>query len=719
MHRYKQFIALGLLISSINSDAAINPANLFKTTANDMRPAKYWLTNKPYPTNAWFINFAMPSKNGSSSEPVNVFPYLVQLSLQGMSISYSSAISYTDPLYPNIISALYYQFGNQLTLGSLEPMDYYGISSSHGLQVTVEWANAKQQKVTAPIVQGSPYSTQFFNNATPKLTSRFKWLMINKQEQTVPLEEQTRFELILSLDNIHTQTWLLYSEKPIQFIWTTNEQGEQLIAANPYSGWIRLVLQKDSAHKVNNDEHLLDCYKDAIPFDYKQEYFHTPTSLGYSLEWLTLNNKPPLMLTLPHQRQEPSAQTPIAFMSIKGLLLGSTQKIWRMTLPLLPIEFLEPKTLAIQQQKILRTSLLEEAAAFIQQFFPQEGPYITGKRLAKTARLALIAEYLQDYETQKQLVRYMKKRVTPIMLGSAQWYFEYDTTWGGIIPSIDDYGARHYTDHHYHYGYWVYTFAVLARYDPSWLKSKLKGAGFTPQQWIEQLIYDYANYDNQNPYYPPQRYQDDYAGHSWASGLTSSTDGQNEQSSSEAVNAYYAAALYAKTMNNSPLFSWAQFLMSRELVSAQTYWQIQKNNFIYSQQYTKDNQVIGNLWATKVDSNAFFVPCSTEYRCGLQYSFGIQMLPFTAISSYLFDREWLFNAYPTVKKLLNNKYGTITPAWKWILIKGLIFIMDKKEKSYFFQNAIDSPIEEYDNGDSKTNTLYFLADDANKKNNNN
>ena len=297
------------------------------------------------------------------------------------------------------------------------------------------------------------------------------------------------------------------------------------------------------------------------------------------------------------------------------------------------------------------------------------------------------------------------------MLKKSGWYFEYDPTWGGIIPSIDNYGARHYNDHHYHYGYWVYTFAVLAQFDSTWMTTALQEESFTPKEWIDGLIHDYANNDSQNLYFPVQRYQDDYAGHSWASGLDSSQDGQNQQSSSEAVNAYYALALYAMVMQDTNLFNWAQFLMTRELISAQTYWQIQKNSVIYSPQFTEHNQVVGELWASKIDSNAFFIKCKTEYRCGLQYSFGIQMLPFTGVSLYLLDKQWLHNAYPTIKQLIAGKYDAITPAWQWILIKGIASIMNKKEKQNFFKQAEASNPEDYDNGDSKTNTLYFLSND--------
>lgn len=698
-------------ILSLNIGVALSsPEAAFSITENPLTPSKYWLVKqKSYPTNAWFINFALI--NNTHSEPVNSFPYLTRISKQGMGLSYSAPYYFAEPAYPGIISALFYQYENQLMLGPVEPMDEYGISSYHGMQVNLEWRNQNQQTMKIPLIQGSPYLTGIFTQTTPQLLSRFKWLSINKQQQDLPLASTNRYEIVLALDKENTQTWIVYSEYPLSLRWTTSSAGETLSATKEYSGWIRLVLQEDTARGIKNDPSLLDTYSQTIPLDYQQNYLITDKNLIYTLSWKTQNNRPPLMLSLAHQRQDLTQTNSIAYQSIKGLMSGKTQPSWTIELPLLPVLFLESKHISPDTKKVLRDSLQLEAKAFIKDKFPEEGPYLMGKRIARIARLILIANYLDETELQDKMLEGLKSQLTERMLEKGSWFFQYDKTWGGIIPSKEDYGARHYNDHHFHYGYWVYAFAVIAKLDPDWLKKPLKTKQFTPHEWISYLILDYANNDKNNPYFPLQRYQDDYAGHSWASGLTASEAGQNEQSSSEAVNAYYALALYAKATQDSASYAWAQFLMTRELRAAQLYWQIPQDSLVYSEEFKKNNQVIGNLWASKVDANAYFIKCTTAYRCGLQYSFGIQMLPFTAISQYLFTKEWLHTAYPTIKQLITGTVGNTEPAWQWILIKGISPIMKKEEKLYFFQKAIDSAPSEYDNGDSKTNTLFFLMNE--------
>ena len=50
----------------------------------------------------------------------------------------------------------------------------------------------------------------------------------------------------------------------------------------------------------------------------------------------------------------------------------------------------------------------------------------------------------------------------------------YEQVWGGVCSSNGlndhnaDFGNGMYNDHHFHYGYHIYTAAVLARADPAW-----------------------------------------------------------------------------------------------------------------------------------------------------------------------------------------------------------------------------------------------------------
>lgn len=57
--------------------------------------------------------------------------------------------------------------------------------------------------------------------------------------------------------------------------------------------------------------------------------------------------------------------------------------------------------------------------------------------------------------------------------------------------------------------------------------------------------------------------------------------GQNQESSSEAVNAYYALYLFGLATGNAPLADWGRLMLALELHSTQTYFQITSNSPIY------------------------------------------------------------------------------------------------------------------------------------------
>lgn len=415
------------------------------------------------------------------------------------------------------------------------------------------------------------------------------------------------------------------------------------------------------------------------------------------------------MLALPHHKLSQTGRIALQYQSIKGTLQGYALANWSMSLPNPALSFLPTRNLNAKERRFILQALENDVQNLLRFPFPDDSPYQVGKRLARAANLALIADKIQASKAKKALLSLIEQTISQKIQGHGDWVFQYDQTWGGIIPSKDDYGAQHYTDHHFHYGYWLFAFAAIAKLNPDWLEKPVAPGFANPKAWVDCLIRDYANPTQSDPYFPTQRYQDDYAGHSWASGLTPLPDGQNQQSSSEAVNAYYSLALYAQTIQDRRLSHWAQFLNARELLSAQTYWQIRPDNRIYPKAFVEQNRVLGNLWASKVEANPFFLKtCQTTAYCQMEYAYGMQMLPFNGLSETLLDKSWLQKVYQDIMNIIRQRYGVVSPSWQWILVKGVASVMPPKEKAFFLQKAIASNPSEYDLGDSKTLTIYYL-----------
>jgi endo-1,3(4)-beta-glucanase len=72
-------------------------------------------------------------------------------------------------------------------------------------------------------------------------------------------------------------------------------------------------------------------------------------------------------------------------------------------------------------------------------------------------------------------------------------------------------------------------------------------------------------------------------GHSWAAGLQPSFDGKNQESSSEAVSAYYGVALLGKATGNAELEGWGRLMLATEIRAARKYTQVYSGNDLYQQ----------------------------------------------------------------------------------------------------------------------------------------
>lgn len=102
-----------------------------------------------------------------------------------------------------------------------------------------------------------------------------------------------------------------------------------------------------------------------------------------------------------------------------------------------------------------------------------------------------------------------------------------------------------YSDHHFHYGYHIYAAAAVAHFDRDW--------GRVHFEDVLLLIRDIANPSSDDKFFPRFRHKDWYKGSSWASGVLLPTfaNGMNQESSSEAIAAYEAVALFGQEMVSS------------------------------------------------------------------------------------------------------------------------------------------------------------------------
>lgn len=385
--------------------------------------------------------------------------------------------------------------------------------------------------------------------------------------------------------------------------------------------------------------------------------------------------------------------------SIDGDLVGVVGDSWVLKPDPVSVTWHSIKGVQEDSHQEIISALIKDVNALDSSAPVTDSSYFYAKLIARAARLALIAEEVCYLDVIPAIRTYLKNMIEPWLNGSfGPNGFLYDPKWGGLITKLGsrdtgaDFGFGIYNDHHYHLGYFVYAIAVLAKIDPLW------GKRYKPQAYT--LMADYMTLGKKgaksNSNYPRLRCFDLFKLHSWAGGLTEFADGRNQESTSEAVNAYYSAALLGLAYGDIRLVAAASTVLTLEIHAAKMWWQVKEDDAIYPQDFTSENRVVGVLWSTKRDSGLWFAPKEWK-ECRL----GIQLLPLLPVS------EVLFSDVTFVKQLVNWTMpalarDSVGEGWK-----GFVYAL---ESIYDKDGAMEKikGLNGFDDGNSLSNLLWWI-----------
>ncbi len=255
--------------------------------------------------------------------------------------------------------------------------------------------------------------------------------------------------------------------------------------------------------------------------------------------------------------------------------------------------------------------------------------YWLGKELGKWATAIPIAEQISDTGTVETLTNRLEDSLENFLTatndrgalkGKDEGLFYYDANWGTLIgypASYDSDGGLN--DHHFHYGYFIRAAGEIARRDPAWA---------TDAKWggmIKLLVRDITSPDRDDKMFPFLRCFDPYAGHSWASGHARFADGNNNESSSEAMNAWYGLILFGAATGDRELRDLGIWLFTTEMEAINDYWFDVSGRFL-----PKDYpaSVVTMVWGGKGANGTWFSGNPESVH-------GINWLPITGASLYL------------------------------------------------------------------------------------
>lgn len=323
-----------------------------------------------------------------------------------------------------------------------------------------------------------------------------------------------------------------------------------------------------------------------------------------------------------------------------------------------------------------------------------KGPYWQGKGLLRTTKLLDVVQVQGNKDQERRLLDLLKGRIEEWFSGTdRQRYFHLDRSLGTVLGYPEEYfSIEQMNDHHFHYGYWIRAMAEMALRDPEWASTQRWG-GMVP--W---LIKDIATAERGRADFPFLRHFDVYEGHSWASGNAMGDLGNNQESSSEAINAWVGLILWAEIHGDTALRDLGVYLYNTEIEAIRHYW-FDVHRLVFPPEYPHVETSM--LFGGGYKHNTWWTDEPRQIK-------GINLLPITTASTYLgLDPEHTRRSLATLAKdteVFESRGKKANPRdiWQDLFAKYMALTDPAKALTQWERwGAVEL-------GDSRSHALHFL-----------
>jgi len=320
--------------------------------------------------------------------------------------------------------------------------------------------------------------------------------------------------------------------------------------------------------------------------------------------------------------------------------------------------------------------------------------YDIGKDLARVAHLLPIAKVAGDTTALNNLQTSLQNQLQNWFNGAANNQatnvFYYNNNWGTLIGYPAAFGSDiALNDHHFHYGYWIHSSAIVGLFNPSWIQASNWGG------MVSLLSRDIAAPTRNDGLFPFMRHFDLYGGHSWASGQAPFGDGENQESSSEAMNAWTGMIIYAVETGNTQLRDAAIWMYTQEANSIFDYWFNDGPVATFPPGFSRVE--IANVFDGKGDTGTFF-------SGQIELEHGIEFLPFHGGSLYLGrDPAYVQRNLAEITQIDPNAFASGSTNWP-DLMEEYEALVDPATALNQFNNT-----SFVFDGESKANEYYWIT----------
>ncbi len=569
--------------------------------------------------------------------------------------------------------------------------------------VTVQWKSGATAVMEATFVHGSPYV--YFTALQGNLVVRTK--SADGGEKGVFHQSGNNLGVWTEVAG-NRNTFLIVGHDATTFSGVnTNSIGVNNSTKRMTVAWLPQLTGTPSAAMINAFAQHAAQRVDKVNINYAVDRTTNKVTVNHQYQFNGANVTTMTGLLPLHWKNSTQGVTSYKVRSARGVTKFATTSSFSYTIPYVGVLPYFPENIGDYNATQLRALVTEFVNQGTANWNTATDTYWAGKNYGKVAELAAIARSIGMTTEANQMIAWLKAELqdwfranTTGALDTTK-YFAYDNNWNTLLGFDESFGAQQQlNDHHFHYGYFVRAAAEICRIDAAWCGSGQYGP------IVELLIRDYAA-GRDDALFPYLRNFDPAYGFSWASGHANFALGNNNESTSEAANAYGAIVLYGMITGNTAITERGMYLHASSTAAYWEYWNnIDRYKGLggdydnFTSTYTKPTTSI--IWG---NGHVF----STWFSGAYAHILGIQGLPLSPLVLHIGQHPGYLTNYVTLglSESSNGKpSGLPNGQWRdvwwniWSMTNGQAAVDDML--AYGLNNLIP------EEGETKAHTYHWV-----------
>ncbi len=244
--------------------------------------------------------------------------------------------------------------------------------------------------------------------------------------------------------------------------------------------------------------------------------------------------------------------------------------------------------------------------------------YAGGKDLVRVLQASLVATQTNDplANTVRDAAKEELTNWLTYTPGEKDRFFAFYPERKGLVGFNASFGSEHFTDHHFHYGYFTFAAGLLAQLDPTFAED------YGPMARL--VAREYANWDRKDRRFPVLRTFDVWRGHSWADG-NGFPNGNNQESTSEAVQSWAGLILLGEALGDPDMTATGVMGYALETRAILEYW-FNAHGDVFPPEWK--HPIAGMIWSSSKVWGTWFTASPA-------WIYGIQWIPTYPGASYL------------------------------------------------------------------------------------